>query len=109
MSGGDTIGVCTRCGAVEWDLDVVHVCPACRKAWQLMSLKDAVFFLSDALRTRAQQSWGRSLETLERISRNGGRQVRDAAGVEVAWTGTVCARVARTALEKQQPETKTES
>ncbi len=182
----DKVGVCTRCGAVEFDLEGVPVCIPCRKPWQLMGLKDAVHFLSDVVRgnrmgaggnggevradgrfrvewnvipdragaenrhrqvsgvewfsgrpslddlarlnqrllaehgwavavglmppegmtgeeLRAQcgekRNWPGLVESLERIGRCGGRMVTDDAGVQTAWTGEVCAGVARLALE----------
>jgi hypothetical protein len=102
-SSYDTVGVCTRCGAAEFDLERVHVCPDCRKGWQLMPLKDAVHLLSDALRAKGGAApgdqvvidRGGAVVWLDAIARNGGTSVDG-----TPWTGSHCAEIARIGLKR---------
>jgi hypothetical protein len=96
----DTVGICTRCGGAEFDLESVHVCPACRKEWKLMPLKDAVCLLSDALRTKVATAARVVVDEegaagwLQTIATNGGTSVDG-----TPWTGSHCAEIARRALK----------
>jgi 23S rRNA U2552 (ribose-2'-O)-methylase RlmE/FtsJ len=110
-SSFDTVGVCTRCGGVEFDLEAVHVCPRCRKEWKLMQPKDAVHLLSDALRTYLSKApkdcvvmdGAAAAGWLQVIAQNGGTSVDG-----TPWTGSHCAEVARIGL-KRISETKVET
>lgn len=91
-----TVGVCTRCAEVELEVDPFVVCKGCGKAWQLMPLKDALFFFRDALRAAPST---KPADALELIAAHGGHQ-RVIDGVTTAWTGEHCGKVAREAIDR---------
>lgn len=109
----EIVGLCMRCGGAEFDLERVHVCPDCRKEWQLMALKDAVHLLSHALRTRFETAPGAPFVVdqvgaaawLQSIARNGGTTSVDGT----PWTGSHCAEVARTGLKRISESKETQS
>jgi hypothetical protein len=93
----DTVGVCTRCVEVELDVEPFVVCKGCGKPWQLMSLKDAMFFFRDGLRAAPDRSMA---DALLAIALHGGH-ARFYEGVTTAWTGEHCGKVAQQALEEK--------
>ena len=95
MSVSDTVGVCLRCAEVNLEVLPFVVCQGCGKPWQLMSMKDAMYFFRDALKSLSVE---RPSDALSEIAMNGGF-MRVVEGSSIPWTGEYCASVAKKALE----------